>query len=87
MSDTGDVAIQNGGLLDLTDLQLTKGTISGGTVGVKETTIASVKVDGVIDAASVGSKTLQTKALSPFPMYLLRQIPKTQARLMLPISP
>ena len=56
MSDTGDVAIQNAGLLELTELQLTKGTISGGTVGVKETTTASVKADGVIDAASVGFK-------------------------------
>lgn len=63
MSDTGDVAIQNGGLLDLTDLQLTKGTISGGTVGVKETTIASVKVDGVIDAASVGFKDLTNEGV------------------------
>ena len=58
MSDTGDVAIQNAGLLELTELQLTKGTISGGTVGVKETTTASVKADGVIDAASVGFKDL-----------------------------
>ena len=63
MSDTGDVAIQNGGLLDLTDLQLTKGTISGGTVGVKETTIASVKADGVIDAASVGFKDLTNEGV------------------------
>ena len=63
MSDTGDVAIQNGGLLDLTDLQLTKGTISGGTVGVKETTIASVKADGVIDAASVGLKDLTNEGV------------------------
>lgn len=63
MPDTGDVAIQNGGLLDLTDLQLTKGTISGGTVGVKETTIASVKVDGVIDAASVGFKDLTNEGV------------------------
>ena len=63
MSDTGDVAIQNGGLLELTDLQLTKGTISGGTVGVKETTIASVKADGVIDAASVGFKDLTNEGV------------------------
>lgn len=63
MSDTGDVAIQNAGLLELTELQLTKGTISGGTVGVKETTIASVKADGVIDAASVGFKDLTNEGV------------------------
>ena len=63
MSDTGDVAIQNAGLLELTELQLTKGTISGGTVGVKETTTASVKADGVIDAASVGFKDLTNEGV------------------------
>ena len=63
MSDTGDVAIQNAGLLELSELQLTKGTISGGTVGVKETTIASVKADGVIDAASVGFKDLTNEGV------------------------
>ena len=63
MSDTSDVAIQNAGLLELTELQLTKGTISGGTVGVKETTIASVKADGVIDAASVGFKDLTNEGV------------------------
>lgn len=63
MSDTGDVAIQNQGLLELTELQLTKGTVSGGTVGVKETTTASVKADGVIDAASVGFKDLTNEGV------------------------
>ena len=63
MSDTSDVAIQNAGLLELTELQLTKGTISGGTVGVKETTIASVKADGVIDAAGVGFKDLTNEGV------------------------
>ena len=63
MSDTSDVAIQNAGLLELTELQLTKGTISGGTVGVKETTTASVKADGVIDAASVGFKDLTNEGV------------------------
>ena len=63
MSDTGDVAIQNAGLLELSELQLTKGTISGGTVGVKETTTASVRADGVIDAASVGFKDLTNEGV------------------------
>lgn len=63
MSDTSDVAIQNAGLLELTELQLTKGTILGGTVGVKETTTASVKADGVIDAASVGFKDLTNEGV------------------------
>ena len=35
----------------------------GGTVGVKETTTASVKADGVIDAASVGFKDLTNEGV------------------------
>ena len=56
-----DVAVKNEGVLEVTDLQLQKGVIQGGTVGTKENTSATVGTEGKISSENVAMKTLDNE--------------------------
>ena len=63
MASADEVAVKNEAVLELTNLELLKGVIEGGTVGVKETTTATISSDGSVKSSAMTAQTVNNSGL------------------------